>query len=121
MQLRSESGDLVVLGGEPGHRGVPEPLELADLTVPAGEPRAEIDDLSLEPVEALKTRVGLLPVVLGSIALTMELGSEVWVGAVERGSGMPASTQRIFTSHFRSFGKSPPSSCANAVRMRVSA
>lgn len=51
-QLRSESGDLLVLGGQPGQCRVSELLQLADLTVPGGQPCVEIDDLGLETVDA---------------------------------------------------------------------
>lgn len=60
-QLSSESGDLVVLGGEPGQRQVPEPLELADLPVSAGEPGAEVVDLGLAPIDASEPGIEVLP------------------------------------------------------------
>jgi hypothetical protein len=84
--LLAQAQDLVVLGGQPGHRLVPERRQVPDLAVAVGDAGGELGYLGLEPVDPGVARVAELSGVALLLAAALEVVLEVAVGAVEGGS-----------------------------------
>ncbi|MEU9330991.1 hypothetical protein AB0D91_45985 [Streptomyces canus] len=85
VKLSSKGGDVVVLGCKAGQGCGLELLQSVQFSVLPAQALAQGGNLGFETFDLSQAWVGLLSGFLGGGPLTVELGLEVWVGAVERG------------------------------------